>query len=182
MKRPRSPCFAAERRFEVLRRLHESATTAPLFRRKRTLDCGLDRTPGSPPVKRPRLEGGVDDSHAFLWEIQETPKEPTFGKDSKHNKQHKNGGGAGGGPAVTAALAQSPPATSPMDAQAPPLVEPGGCDKLDLSAVLCGPPLPADAAMEMGSPPTSDEDDPAFNAFNYWKTPFPDVSVDVVME
>lgn len=85
---------------------------------------------------------------------------------------------------MTAALAQSPPATSPMDAQAPPMVEQGGgCDKLDLSAVLMsGPPLPADAAMELASPPASDEDDPAFNAFNYWKTPFPDVSVDVVME
>uniref|UniRef100_A0A131YBI8 Mucin n=1 Tax=Rhipicephalus appendiculatus TaxID=34631 RepID=A0A131YBI8_RHIAP len=104
--------------------------------------------------------------------------------DSKHNKQHKNGGSASGGPAVNAALAQSPPAPSPMDAQAPPMVEPGGgCDKLDLSAVLMsGPPLPADAAMELASPPASDEDDPAFNAFNYWKTPFPDVSVDVIME
>uniref|UniRef100_A0A131YCJ4 Mucin n=1 Tax=Rhipicephalus appendiculatus TaxID=34631 RepID=A0A131YCJ4_RHIAP len=184
MKRPRSPCFAGQRRRrELLRRLHDSeaASAAPLFRRKRSLDCGLDRTPGSPPpVKRPRLNV----SHAFLREVQETPKEPTFGKDSKHNKQHKNGGSASGGPAVNAALAQSPPAPSPMDAQAPPMVEPGGgCDKLDLSAVLMsGPPLPADAAMELASPPASDEDDPAFNAFNYWKTPFPDVSVDVIME
>ncbi|KAL1483640.1 hypothetical protein MTO96_033050 [Rhipicephalus appendiculatus] len=80
MKRPRSPCFAGQRRRrELLRRLHDSeaASAAPLFRRKRSLDCGLDRTPGSPPpVKRPRL----DVSHAFLREVQETPKEPTFGK------------------------------------------------------------------------------------------------------
>nr|XP_037280577.1 LOW QUALITY PROTEIN: uncharacterized protein LOC119173895 [Rhipicephalus microplus] len=91
---------------------------------------------------------------------------------------------ASGGPAVNAALAQSPPATSPMTAQAPPLVEPGGgCDKLDLSTVLMtGPPLPVRAAMELASPPASDDDNPAFNAFNYWKTPFPDVSVDVIME
>lgn len=69
--------------------------------------------------------------------------------------------------------------TSPMDAGGP-LVP----DKLELlSAELAGgPPLPADAAMELSSPPGSDEDNPAFNAFNYWKTPFPDVSVDVVME
>ncbi|XP_037566340.1 uncharacterized protein LOC119446075 isoform X2 [Dermacentor silvarum] len=102
--------------------------------------------------------------------------------DAKHKQQHKNGGSAGGGPAVTAALAQTSPATSPMDAQTSPMIEPGGRDKLDLSAVLSGPPLPADAAMELSSPPASDEDDPAFNAFNYWKTPFPDVSGDIVME
>lgn len=68
------------------------------------------------------------------------------------------------------ALAQQ---TSPMDSGGP-LVP----DKLELA----GPPLPADAAMEVSSPPGSDEDNPAFNAFNYWKTPFPDVSVDVIME
>lgn len=67
--------------------------------------------------------------------------------------------------------------TSPMDSSGP-LVP----DKLELSAALAGPPLPADAAMELSSPPGSDEDNPAFNAFNYWKTPFPDVSVDVIME
>ncbi|CAN7985234.1 unnamed protein product [Ixodes hexagonus] len=43
-----------------------------------------------------------------------------------------------------------------------------------------GPPLPVDA-MDVTSP-GSDVDDPAFNAFNYWKTPFPDVSLDVSME
>lgn len=44
-----------------------------------------------------------------------------------------------------------------------------------------GPPLPADA-MDVVTSPGSDVDDPAFNAFNYWKTPFPDVSIDVTME
>lgn len=73
MKRPVSPCVAARRR-KQLRRLH--AVAAPQ-RRKRKQDCGLYRTLGPPPEKRPRLEGV--DSHAFLWEIQETPKEPTFG-------------------------------------------------------------------------------------------------------
>ncbi|XP_077533501.1 uncharacterized protein LOC144145699 [Haemaphysalis longicornis] len=165
MKRPVSPCVAARRR-KQLRRLH--AVAAPQ-RRKRKQDCGLYRTLGPPPEKRPRLEGV--DSHAFLWEIQATPKEPTFGKDAKH-KQHKNGNG--GGPTAVTALAQQ---TSPMDSGGP-LVP----DKLELSAELAGPPLPADAAMELSSPPGSDEDNPAFNAFNYWKTPFPDVSVDVVME
>lgn len=81
MKRPRSPCFVAgehRRRFEV-RRLHNAAAAAPLLRRKRTVqDCGFYRTPGPSPEKRPRLEG-VDDSHAFLWEVQATPKEPAFG-------------------------------------------------------------------------------------------------------
>ncbi|KAH8041269.1 hypothetical protein HPB51_014417 [Rhipicephalus microplus] len=173
MKRPRSPCFAGQRRRrKLLRRLHdpEAASAAPLLRRKRSLDCGLDRTLGSPPpVKRPRL----DDSHAFLWEIQETPKEPTFGKGPFSCSAELNGDGynasvsipsttsstrmaaaASGGPAVNAALAQSPPATSPMTAQAPPLVEPGGgCDKLDLSTVLMtGPPLPVRRRHGAGQP------------------------------
>ncbi|KAL3191640.1 hypothetical protein MRX96_059732 [Rhipicephalus microplus] len=157
MKRPRSPCFAGQRRRrKLLRRLHDSeaASAAPLLRRKRSLDCGLDRTLGSPPpVKRPRL----DDSHAFLWEIQETPKEPTFGKDSKHNKQHKNGSGASGGPCCecrTGAIASGYVSNGRSGA----------------------------APGRTGRPPASDDDNPAFNAFNYWKTPFPDVSVDVIME
>lgn len=114
--------------------------------------------------------------------------------DSKHNKQHsKNGGnnGGAGGPAVTAALVQSP-VTSPMEDVALPLMvdATGGCGKPNqelLSAAaaaveMAGPPLPADAAMMEVAGTPSDEDDPAFNAFNYWKTPFPDVNADVIME
>lgn len=75
------------------------------------------------------------------------------------------------------------------DAVLPLLVDAAGGDKPDEELLLAaaavemaGPPLPADAAMmEVASIP-SDEDDPAFNAFNYWKTPFPDVNADVVME
>lgn len=82
MKRPRSPCLAAgerRRRFEV-RRLHNTAAAAaPLLRRKRTVqDCGFYRALGPSPEKRPRFES-TDDSHAFLWEVQATPKEPAFG-------------------------------------------------------------------------------------------------------
>uniref|UniRef100_A0A2R5L5P6 Putative mucin n=1 Tax=Ornithodoros turicata TaxID=34597 RepID=A0A2R5L5P6_9ACAR len=55
------------------------------------------------------------------------------------------------------------------------------------------PPLPADA-MEVTTPLSSivepltpvfepnDPDNPAFNTFNYWKTPFPSVDLDVLME
>ncbi|KAK8761852.1 hypothetical protein V5799_026885 [Amblyomma americanum] len=82
MKRPSSPCFAAgeHRRRIKVRRLHNAAAAAaPLLRRKRTVpDCGFYRTPGPPPEKRPRLEG-VNDSHAFLWEVQAAPKEQAFG-------------------------------------------------------------------------------------------------------
>lgn len=125
-------------------------------------------------VRRQRKDRGSKASTATM---------PSSGKSRRHrknrpsdakHKQNKNGNG-GGATGVTG-LAQQ---TSPMDSGGP-LVP----DKLELlSAELTGgPPLPADAAMELSSPPGSDEDNPAFNAFNYWKTPFPDVSVDVVME
>lgn len=90
-------------------------------------------------------------------------------QDSKHNKQQKNGAHGAGN---SGGCATSPTSQQPEG----PLSHPVALHFQDEVA----PPLPADA-MEVASP-ISDVDDPAFNAFNYWKTPFPDVCVDVLME
>lgn len=122
-------------------------------------------------VRRQRKDRGSKASTAMPSSGKSRRHRKNRPSDAKH-KQHKNGNGSG--PTTVTGLAQQ---SSPMDSSGP-LVP----DKLELSAELAGPPLPADAAMELSSPPGSDEDNPAFNAFNYWKTPFPDVSVDVIME
>ncbi|XP_040077130.1 uncharacterized protein LOC120835962 isoform X1 [Ixodes scapularis] len=164
----REPCRGTPK----FRRLQAAAAAPSAAQRKRTSGCGSDRSLSSPPVKQLRFDNCCSD--AFVREIEEAPKEPTFGKDSKQ-KHGRNGGGGGSGNNN----GNNNNNTDELHHQ-DSLDRPG---KLVLGAAReedGGPPLPVDA-MDVASP-GSDIDDPAFNAFNYWKTPFPDVSIDITME
>ncbi|KAG0412670.1 hypothetical protein HPB47_010188 [Ixodes persulcatus] len=70
----REPCRGTPK----FRRLQAAAAAPSAVQRKRTSGCGSDRSLSSPPVKQLRFDNCCSD--AFVWEIEEAPKEPTFGK------------------------------------------------------------------------------------------------------
>ncbi|CAN7986095.1 unnamed protein product [Ixodes pacificus] len=70
----REPCRGTTK----FRRLQAAAAAPSAAQRKRTSGCGSDRSLSSPPEKQLRFDNCCSD--AFVREIEEAPKEPTFGK------------------------------------------------------------------------------------------------------